>query len=75
MENLKSEIINVIGFIPSASRFKFAYHIYDKTIIEHALSLSRGNQIQAARMVGINRNTLRKKIKVYEIYYKKYRST
>jgi len=34
----------------------------ERSIIEEALGRSRGNQIQAARLLGINRNTLRKKI-------------
>jgi two-component system nitrogen regulation response regulator GlnG len=34
----------------------------ERAIIEEALGRSRGNQIQAARLLGINRNTLRKKI-------------
>jgi DNA-binding NtrC family response regulator len=73
MENLKSEIINFIGFIPMKSKFKITYDIYDKTIIEHALSLTKGNQVAAARIIGINRNTLREKIKKYEIEHRKYR--
>ena len=31
-------------------------------VIREALSRSGGNQIQAARLIGINRNTLRRKI-------------
>jgi two-component system nitrogen regulation response regulator GlnG len=34
----------------------------ERAVIREALSHSRGNQIQAARLLGINRNTLRKKI-------------
>ncbi|MGH2901103.1 MAG: sigma 54-interacting transcriptional regulator, partial [Solirubrobacteraceae bacterium] len=34
----------------------------ERAVIQEALERSRGNQIQAARLLGINRNTLRKKI-------------
>ncbi|MEE4289196.1 MAG: nitrogen regulation protein NR(I) [Erythrobacter sp.] len=35
---------------------------FEKPLIEHALSRTRGNQLRAARLLGINRNTLRKRI-------------
>ena len=48
--------------------------IYDRVIaqverplIQMTLSVTRGNQIKAAAMLGLNRNTLRKKIKDLEI--------
>jgi DNA-binding NtrC family response regulator len=34
----------------------------ERVVIAHALERSEGNQIQAARLLGINRNTLRKKL-------------
>lgn len=34
----------------------------EKTLINETLSATRGNQIKAAQILGINRNTLRKKI-------------
>ena len=35
----------------------------EKPLIEHALERTDGNQIKAARVLGINRNTIRAKIK------------
>ena len=35
---------------------------FEKPLIEYALSETRGNQLRAAKLLGINRNTLRKRI-------------
>lgn len=35
---------------------------FEKPLIEHALAETRGNQLRAAKLLGINRNTLRKRI-------------
>lgn len=35
----------------------------DRTLIKNTLMITFGNQIKAARLLGINRNTLRAKIK------------
>lgn len=39
----------------------------EKPLIEHVLRYVRGNQVRAANVLGINRNTLRKKISVLGI--------
>lgn len=39
----------------------------ERPLIKFALEQCRGNQIKAARMLGINRNTLHKKIKMLNI--------
>lgn len=39
----------------------------ERPLIQHALQATRGNQIKAAAVLGINRNTLRKKIQVLGI--------
>jgi two-component system nitrogen regulation response regulator GlnG len=36
-------------------------------LISMALSATRGNQIKAAELLGVNRNTLRKKIRDLEV--------
>lgn len=40
----------------------------ERPLLMAALSATRGNQIRAARLLGLNRNTLRKKIKALEIH-------
>lgn len=39
----------------------------EKPLIELTLSNCRGNQVRAAQLLGINRNTLKKKIDTYKI--------
>jgi two-component system, NtrC family, nitrogen regulation response regulator GlnG len=39
----------------------------ERPLIQHALRATKGNQIRAAAVLGINRNTLRKKIQVLGI--------
>ena len=41
----------------------------EKPLLESVLHRVRGNQSHAAEMLGINRNTLRKKIKVHGIKF------
>ena len=55
-------------------------HIYraviddtEKVLIEKALSKTNGNQILAARILGLNRNTLRTKIRKLEINTDKFK--
>ena len=46
----------------------------EKKLIEKALEKSFGNQSIAAKLLGINRNTLRLKIKKLDINVKEFRS-
>jgi len=39
----------------------------EKLVIEKALEQSDGNQLSASKKLGINRNTLRKKIKQFNV--------
>lgn len=36
----------------------------ERPLLRHALELSGGNQLKAARLLGINRNTLRKRLQL-----------
>ena len=42
-------------------------------LIENALADSYGNQVMAARILGVNRNTLRVKIKKFNIDVKRFK--
>lgn len=43
-------------------RFQDIVCTIEKSMVKRALELTKGNQVQAARLLGISRNTLRKKI-------------
>ena len=52
---------------PSASLFEDFIGVVEKTLIHEALQKTGGNQLQAAALLGMNRSTLRKKMKSYHI--------
>ncbi len=43
----------------------------EKPLLELALKATNGNQVKTAQMLGINRNTLKKKIDIYKIRVKR----
>ncbi len=43
--------------------YKAILEMVERPLIEYALRRTEGNQLMAARMLGINRNTIRSKIK------------
>lgn len=49
------------------SVYKTVLEIIEKPLIEQALARTEGNQFKAARILGINRNTIRTKIKKFGI--------
>lgn len=61
----------VVGLVPSLVEQLLAVHpdrvyrealaVLEKPLLLHALRLTGGSQLRAARLLGINRNTLRKR--------------
>ena len=51
----------------SGSVYSLALEKLERPLLEQVMLSSNGNQIQAARILGINRNTLRKKLNDYRI--------
>jgi Fis family transcriptional regulator len=47
--------------------YDFVMEQVEKPLIEMSLRVFNGNQVKTARMLGINRNTLKKKIDTYQI--------
>ncbi|MDH4183216.1 MAG: Fis family transcriptional regulator [Nitrospinota bacterium] len=49
----------------------FFMNLMEKQLISVVMEQTSGNQSQAAQILGINRNTLRKKIEEYEVKLRK----
>jgi len=55
------------GSAPPSGMYRMVMEQVEKPLLEAVLEYSRGNQSQAAEVLGINRGTLRKKLKQYEL--------
>ncbi|TFG47296.1 MAG: nitrogen regulation protein NR(I), partial [Gemmatimonadales bacterium] len=53
--------------LPAAGLYDRVVREVERPMIELCLEATRGNQIQAAKLLGVNRNTLRKKIRDLDI--------
>jgi len=53
--------------IPSSGLYDLILREVERPLISLSLSATRGNQIKAAQLLGVNRNTLRKKIRELDI--------
>ena len=55
------------GSLPTTGLYDRILKEIEKPLITLTLQATRGNQVKAAQVLGLNRNTLRKKIKELEI--------
>ena len=55
--------------------YRSILQIVEKPLIENILERTYGNQLKAARILGLNRNTLRTKIKKLGINIEKWKNT
>lgn len=55
------------GELPPAGIYQLVLPMFEEPLIVAALAATGGNQIKAAELLGLNRNTLRKKIKYLDI--------
>jgi two-component system nitrogen regulation response regulator GlnG len=53
--------------LPASGLYDRVIREIERPLIELSLAATRGNQIRAAKMLGVNRNTLRKKIRDLDI--------
>jgi len=57
---------------PPGTLYHSALAAFEKPLITHALAQTGGNQLRAAKLLGINRNTLRKRIADFELVADRY---
>jgi two-component system nitrogen regulation response regulator GlnG len=61
--HLKNYFAALGDALPSPGLYDRVLHEMERPLITLTLEATRGNQIKAARVLGVNRNTLRKKIR------------
>ena len=66
-QTLASQFNTAGGVLPAAGLYDRTLESIERPLIRMTLGATRGNQIKAAEVLGINRNTLRKKIEVLGI--------
>jgi len=68
--SLKSKVIELESLLYGEKKgviYRAIIESIEKPLIERALERTEGNQLKAARNLGINRNTMRAKIKKFGI--------
>lgn len=55
------------GMSPAPGLYQIVMNQVEKPLFEHVLRYVKGNQLRAAEILGINRNTLRKKLQEHDI--------
>jgi DNA-binding protein Fis len=66
--DIKDEILNIDDLFLLENEGKVWRSVIDSTekpLLERIMSYTKGNQLKAARILGINRNTLRAKLSKY----------
>ncbi|HUJ79656.1 MAG TPA: helix-turn-helix domain-containing protein [Nitrospiria bacterium] len=71
MERKFHEFVRKIKLSGGKNLFQLLRHEFEKPLITLTLKETRHNQVQAAELLGMNRNTLRKKIKELKIPVKR----
>ena len=56
-------LVERLSAVRPARLYRDALELLERPLLRHVLSMTSGNQLRAARLLGLNRNTLRKKMK------------
>lgn len=71
---MKDQLEALVGqMVDRGIHFDEAVNEFEKKFIKRVLDRSRGNQSRAARLLGIHRNTLSRKIDLYKLDYRQRR--
>lgn len=65
---MKDQLESLVGLmVERGILFEEAVNEFEKKFIKRVLDRSDGNQSRAARLLGIHRNTLSRKIEIYKL--------
>jgi DNA-binding NtrC family response regulator len=71
---VKDQLEALVGqMVERGIHFDEAVNEFEKKFIKRVLDRSRGNQSRAARLLGIHRNTLSRKIDLYKLEQRSHR--
>ena len=71
---MKDQLEALVGqMVERGIHFDEAVNEFEKKFIKRVLDRSRGNQSRAARLLGIHRNTLSRKIDLYKLGQRSHR--
>jgi DNA-binding protein Fis len=71
---VKDELESLVGtMVERGIMFEDAVNEFEKKFIKRVLDRSNGNQSRAARLLGIHRNTLSRKIGIYKLEHRPHR--
>ena len=71
---MKDQLETLVGqMVERGIQFDEAINEFEKKFIKRVLDRSRGNQSRAARLLGIHRNTLSRKIDMYKLDHRPHR--
>ena len=71
---MKDQLEALVGqMVERGIHFDEAVNEFEKKFIKRVLDRSRGNQSRAARLLGIHRNTLSRKIDLYKLSQRSHR--
>jgi DNA-binding protein Fis len=69
---VKDQLEALVGqMVERGIQFDEAINEFEKKFIKRVLDRSRGNQSRAARLLGIHRNTLSRKIGIYKLDHRR----
>jgi DNA-binding protein Fis len=73
---VKDQLEALVGqMVERGIHFDEAVNEFEKKFIKRVLDRSRGNQSRAARLLGIHRNTLSRKIDLYKLSQRSHRQS
>ena len=68
IDTLLDQYFNDLDGDEPTAIYEMVINTVEKPLLLYIMNKTEGNQSKAAKMLGLNRNTLRKKLKQYNLY-------